>query len=132
MAGRAEAHQVVRRVCAAFGKRDDVVYLFHRGVPSVFQALFTQRMLRRELGADTLPSPAVPFAGGRVALVFFILPVVQLLMRRAEPPVGKFRAALTGAWFFGFIWHGVHLLRAWQKPPRNNPRRLYGSVAIME
>jgi len=110
MARRTQAHQIIRGVGAAFGERDYMVDFLDWCVLACFQTLFTQWMLRHIPGADALPNPAVPFAGGGVALVLFVKLVSLLLMRRAISAVREFRAAGVGAGFLGFIRHGSFLL----------------------
>ena len=110
MARATQTHQIIRRVGAAFGQRTDVVNLLHGSMSAVFQALFAQRMLGHIFGADALPVASIPFPGGWVALVFFVMLVGQLLVRRTVFSVCKFRAAGINTGFLGFI-------PAWNSPP---------------
>ena len=88
MAGGTQAHQVAVIVGAALRERNFVMDFLYRGVFAFGQTPFAQRVRRDILGADTLPVTSVPFTGGRIAPVLFVLPVRQLLMLRAVTAVG--------------------------------------------
>lgn len=68
---------------------------------------------------DTLSCPAIPLAGGGVAVILLIAAGLQLGVFLAEPSAGQPGAAGVGAGALGLGRHGDHLLWAKEKPPQD-------------
>jgi len=60
--GTAQRHEVRLIMRPALRERDDVVDFLHSNIPSVLQALFTERMLGCVPMPDACPGPAVTLA----------------------------------------------------------------------
>lgn len=105
MAGTAQRDQVLPAVVAAFGQRLDVVYLLCLHHLSLLEAQLTERMQLNVPIADAFPCPSIAALGFRVSLVFFIAPVLLLLMLRAEAAIRQVGAAGCSAGTLGFVGH---------------------------
>ena len=118
----AEGHKVGILMGPATGKGQDVVYLLGRGQPPSLPALLAQRMCCDVAATDLFPCPAVPPAGGRITVILLIAAGLQLGVFLTVPSGSQPGAARMGAWTFGLRGHGVHLLRAKEKPPQDHSR----------
>ena len=123
-----KGHQVRSCMRSAFGKRNDVVDLFHRDHLSFLKAVLAERMLLGVAVPDPFPCSPVTFLCLRVPSVPFVLRVGEFLVLRAVPSVSQFRASWVSAWMLWFVWHFISPIK---KPRQVSLSRLFSDVSVI-
>jgi len=123
--GFTESHEVALLVAAAFGEREDVVYLFGRSELTLLLALLTQRMRFDVAITDTLPSTTISFVGSRVTFVLVVMIVHCFLMLGTVLLANsKPTAAGVSTRTFRFVGHWFTSLSGHKKSHRRSQRWL--------
>ena len=118
VARTAQRHQVSASMSPAFGYRQHMMHLVHRGELALFQTHLTQRVLTNIAVTDTLPRSAVFFVDIRGTLILVILPPHLFSMLFAVLPVTQVRTAGIGTRTPWFLWHSHISFRAKEKALR--------------
>ena len=103
----AKAHQITLVIASTFRKRNDVMNLLHRNIPSFKKAALTKRVLSYVSVTDLFPFVSVASvrlvtAGEAFVVLFFILSMLLAVLLTVFTQV---LAAWIAAGTFRFPWH---------------------------
>lgn len=105
MATLAQSHEIVIVVRAAVCNRQHVVHFLGGRESAFFLTLLTQRMLLDIARTDSPPSTSVSLVRIRIALIFVVMALGDLLMLIAVPSVGQSTTTGVGAGALRFFRH---------------------------